>query len=177
MGPASVPELSAWVEELRSLHEGAKAGTLTSPHVERYRAARDGLARLILSAQHMALLPGQRPRRALRACRALQADIEFEDGVLRAKTFQVCSGGFAALLAKGPRVGERVTVALGIPGREALHAGARVVSVKEHLGNASTSFEFLALEAWAAEQIEVFVFDALLEKLKGWAPDAAPQPI
>lgn len=172
MGPVSVLELSAWVEEFRSLHEGARGGRLASPHVEVYRAARDGLARLILSAQQIALLPGQRPRRALRASRALQADIEFEDGVLRAKTFQVSSGGFAALLVKGPRVGEQVDVALGLPGREALHAGARVVSVKEHLGNASTSFEFLGLEADAAEQIELVVFDALLEKLKGWAPDA-----
>lgn len=160
--------LTESLEEFRNLHEGAKAGILGSPDLANYHAVRDKLADLLLSAQSIALLPGRRPRRMLRAARALQADIEFYDGPVRAMTLQVSSGGFAALLAKGPRVGEDAEVTLGIPGDQPLHAGARVVAVKEHLGDANTSFQFVSLDAAEVERMEVFVFDTLLDELKDW---------
>jgi hypothetical protein len=160
--------LTESLEEFRNPHEGAKAGILGSPDLANYHAVRDKLAELLLSAQNMALVSGKRPRRTLRAARALLADIEFYDGTVRGMTLQVSSGGFAALLVKGPQVGEDVEVTLRIPGPQPLHAGARAVSVHEYLGNADTSFQFVGLDAAEVERMEVFVFDALLEQLKDW---------
>jgi hypothetical protein len=160
--------LTESLEEFRTLHAGAKAGILGSPDLTNYHAVRNRLARLLLSAQSIALLPGKRPRRMLRAARALQADIEFYDGPVRAMTLQVSSGGFAALLAKGSQVGEDVEVTLGIPGDRPLQASARVVAVQEYLGNANTSFQFVSIDASEAERMELFVFDALLDQLKDW---------
>ena len=160
--------LTESLQEFRSLHEGAKAGSLAAPALETYRVARDRLTQLLLSAQHIALMPGQSPRRSLRAARALPADLEFYDGTLRAVTFQVSSGGFSVVLPKGSQVGETVNVALGTPDREPVHAGARVVSVKDYLGNARTSFQFVSLDAADAEWIERYVIDALLERLTDW---------
>ncbi len=145
--------LSESLEEFRTLHEAAKAGSLGSQDLAIYHATRDEWAELLLSGQRIALLPGQRPRRMLRAARALQADIEFYDGPVRATTLQVSSGGFAALLAKGSRVGEDAMVVLSFPGGQLLQSSARVVSVKEYLGNTNTSFRFMSITALGAEQM------------------------
>ncbi len=158
--------LTESLEELRDLHGRARAGALGPPDQAAYRAARGKLAHLVLSAQHLALLPGQRPRRSLRAARALQSEIEFHDGTVRAKTLQLSSGGFAALLANAPHVGEDVKVALGLPGGQPLNAAARVVGVKEFLGGANTSFQFVDLEVPEVERLETFVFDALLDEIQ-----------
>jgi c-di-GMP-binding flagellar brake protein YcgR len=160
--------LTESLEEFRNLHGGATAGILGSPDLARYRAVRDQWTELLLSAQSMGLLPGQQPRRMLRAARALQADIEFYDGPVRATTLQVSSGGFAASLAKGSQVGEDAIVVLSLPGGQLLQSSARVVSVKEHLGNTNTSFRFMSVSASEAERMELLVFDAFLEQLKNW---------
>jgi c-di-GMP-binding flagellar brake protein YcgR len=89
-------------------------------------------------------------------------------GPVRAVTLQVSSGGFAALLAKGSQVGEGVKVTLGVPGGEPLQDSARVVSVKEHLGDANTSVQFVSIGASEAERMESLAFDALLDQLKDW---------
>ena len=158
--------LTESLEELRDLHGRARVGALGPPDQAAYRAARGQLGPLGLSAQPPALLPGQRPRRSLRAARALQSEIEFHDGTVRAKTLQLSSGGFAALLANAPHVGEDVKVALGLPGGQPLHAAARVVAVKEFLGGANTSFQFVDLDVPEVERLETFVFDALLDEIQ-----------
>jgi c-di-GMP-binding flagellar brake protein YcgR len=158
--------LAESLEEFRDLHGRARAGALGLPDQASYRAARDKLAHLVLRAQHLSLLPGQRQRRVLRIARALQAEIEFDDGTVRAVTLQLSSGGFAALLANAPHVGEDVKVALRIPGGQPLHATARVVAVKEYLGSANTSFRFEPLASSDVERLESFVFDALMDELQ-----------
>ncbi len=154
------------LEEFRDLHKRAKAGALSPPDLIAYHAVRDKLAHLLLSAQHIALLPGQRPRRTLRVARALQVDIEFYDGAVRAMTLQVSSGGFAAPLVSAPRLHEDVKVALRIPGAQPLQAAARVVAVREYLGNAGTSFQFVDLDASEAERMEMLVFDAVVDQFE-----------
>ncbi len=154
------------LEEFRDLHKRAKAGVLVPPDLMAYHAVRDKLAHLLLSAQHIALLPGQRPRRTLRVARALQVDIEFYDGTVRALTLQVSSGGFAAPLVGAPQLHEEVKVALRIPGGQPLRASARVVAVRKYLGNAGTSFQFVDLAASEAERMEMFVFDAVVDEFE-----------
>ncbi len=153
------------LEEFRGLHEEAKSGALGSPDMAKYYAARDEVAHLLLAEQHVGLLAGQRPRRALRVARALQADIEVDGDTVRGVTLQVSSGGFGALLTCAPRVGEEVKIALRIPGSRKLLSRARVVDVKQRLENATASFQFVDLDEPEVERMEVFVFDAILEQL------------
>ena len=159
--------LSEWLKGFRDLHGKAKAGALTGSDLTHYQAARDELARALLAAQHVALHAGQRPRRVLRVARALQADLEFHDGSERAMTLDVSPGGFSALLARPPRVGDELKASLRIPGGEPLRANARVLEVKQQIGNVRACFAFVDVEEAEVERLEMFVFDAVLAQLQG----------
>ncbi len=158
--------LGEWLKGFRDLHEKAKQGTLAARDLTGYHAARDELARALLAAQHLTLRPGQRPRRVLRVARALQADIEFHDGSERAMTLDVSAGGFSALLARPPKLDDEVKVALRVPGGEPLRTVARVLEVKQQVGNARACFTFVGLDEADTERLEVFVFDAALAQLQ-----------
>ncbi len=158
--------LSQWLKGFKDLHEKAKRGALSERELAAYHAARDELARALLSAQHIALQPGQRPRQALRASRALQADIEFHDGTVRAMTLSISAGGFGALLAKPPRVDDEAKVVIRVPGGDPLRCEVRTLQVKQQVGNSRVAFQFVALPPADAERIETFVFDAILEQLE-----------
>jgi len=159
--------LSEWLSGFRALHAKAKQGLLAARELASYQAARDELARALLAAQHVALQAGQRPRRVLRVARALQADLEFHDGDERVITLEVSSGGFSALLARPPRVGDEVKASLRIPGGEPVRATARVLEVKQQVGNVRASFAFVGLDGAEIERLEIFVFDAVLAQLQG----------
>ena len=159
-------DLSAWFKEFRALHERAKRGALTGTELSECRAARNELARALLAAQHVAIESGQEPRRALRAPRVLQADITSIHGTVRVATRSIASGGFAALLARPPRPGEEVRVALRIPGGELLEARARVLDVKSDQGSTQVSFAWIDLADADAERVETLVFDVILSELK-----------
>jgi hypothetical protein len=158
--------LSETLEEFRDLHEQARLGALRPPDQATYRTERGRLAHLLLSAQHVALHPGQRKRRTLRVARSLLADIEFDDGTVRAMTLQVSAGGFAARLVDGARPGEEAEVALRMPGGQTLQAHARVVAAGEHFGSTSASFQFIGLGEAEVELLEMFVFDAILDEFE-----------
>jgi hypothetical protein len=158
--------LADWLKGFRELHDQARRNALSGRELTGYHAARDELARALLAAQHVALQPKQRPRRALRVSRALQADLDFHDGRARAMTLEVGAGGFAALLARPPRVDDELKASLRLPGGEPLRADARCVDVKVQPGNARACFHFVALGEDDAERLEMFVFDAVLEQLQ-----------
>jgi PilZ domain-containing protein len=157
--------LAEWLKEFRALHEKAKKGALAGAELTAYRAGRDELARALLVAQRIAVPAGQAPRRALRVSRALQADLEFVDGNIRAMTVDVSPGGFGALLPRPPKVGEELKVSLRLPGGEALRAEARVVEAKPHAGSARASFQLMGLDEADAERLELFVFETVLAQL------------
>ncbi len=159
--------LAAWLKGFRELHERAKRGVLEPGEVATYQAGRDELARALLAAQHVALQPGQRPRRALRVARALQADLTFHDGNLRALTLDLSAGGFAALIERPPRVDDELEVALRIPGGEPLRCRARIQEVRPQQGVSRVGFELAGLSEADAERLEIFVFDAVLARLQG----------
>ncbi len=158
--------LTEWLKSFRVLHEQARKNALTAGDRLAYTAARDELARAMLAAQHAALAPGSAPRQALRVSRALQADLSFHDGDVRAITLDVSAGGFAVLLAKVPAPGEGVSVSLRLPGAEPLKAQASVVEVRRNAGNARVSFQFQVLDDSARERLELFVFDSVLAQLQ-----------
>lgn len=156
-----------WLRVFRSVHAEARRGALSAEALREYREARNELARALLAAQHVALEPGVQPRRSLRAARALQADLAFFDGNLRLPTRSLSSGGFAAMLAKAPKIGEEVQVTLRLPGDEPLQCAARVVESKPQAGSALVSFQWVGISEADAERLETLVFDAVLEQLQG----------
>lgn len=159
--------LEAWLKGFKELHERARKGGLEGRELAQYQAGRDELARALLAAQHVALQPGQKPRRTLRVARALQADLAFHDGQVRAMTLDLSARGFSALLERPPRVGDELDVSLRVPGGEPLRGRARVQEVRPLQGNARIGFELIGLSDREGERLELFVFDAVLSRLQG----------
>jgi hypothetical protein len=157
--------LADWLRRFKVLHARARAGTLDRAELATYHGARDELARALLAAQRLTLAPGLAPRRSLRVARALQADLEFHDGTVRAITLDVSSGGFSSKLAKAPRVDDEVKVMLRVPGGEPVRTTARALDVKPLAGTHRVAFRFVSLSEEDAERIELYVFDAVLEQL------------
>jgi c-di-GMP-binding flagellar brake protein YcgR len=153
------------LDEFRDLHERAKSATLGPPGLAKYHALRDELAHLLLSSHHAALLPRQRQRRVLRVARTLQVDIEFRHGTVRAMTLDVSSGGLGGLFEGTPSVGEKARITLCLPDDPPLRATARVVAVKQQVGIAGASFQFIDLDETGIERLEVYVFDAILGQI------------
>jgi len=157
--------LKAWVAHFRSLHEKARAGTLTEAGWAEYRAGRDELARAMLAAQRAGLRPGETPRQALRVARALQADLEWTTDKVRAVTLDVSTGGFAVLLAKPPPRDEAVRVTLRIPGGEVVGAEARVAGVQVQPAAVRVALAFSRIADSERERLELLVFDTVLGHL------------
>jgi hypothetical protein len=159
--------LAQWLATFRDLHERSKQGGLGVAERESYLSAREELARALLAAQRVQTSPGQSPRRSLRVSRALQADLELASaGAIRAMTLDLSPGGFGALLAKPPAIGEALRFALRLPGGVRLAGSARVAGVAAGAGTARVSFAFDEVAADDVERIEVLVFDTLLEQMK-----------
>jgi c-di-GMP-binding flagellar brake protein YcgR len=159
--------LAQWLAAFRDLHERAKAGKLAAGERETYVAAREELARALLAAQRVQTRSGQSPRRSIRVSRALQADLELAGaGAVRAMTLDVSPGGFGALLAKPPPVGEGLRFALRLPGGARVAGSARVAGVAPGSGSARVAFAFDDVPTEDVERLEVLVFDTLLEQMK-----------
>jgi hypothetical protein len=157
--------LTDWLLAFRQLHEKARRGQLREADLLRYRTNRDELARALLAAQRLQLRSGEVPRRALRVPRALQLDLQLRDGPLRALTQDISSGGFSALLAKVPTLGEEIGYSIRLPAAEPLAGRARVHDVKSLQGNARVSFVFVGMSEADKERAELFVFDTVLAQL------------
>jgi hypothetical protein len=158
--------LAEWLASFRDLHEQHKKSTLSSADQATYLAGREELARAVLAAQHLTAPNGETKRRALRAARALQADVDLDRGSERVMTLEIGAGGFGALFAKAPPVGEEVRFSLRVPGGgDPIVGWARIVDVKVLPGNARASFAFTRLEEAERERLEVLVFDTVLSHL------------
>jgi hypothetical protein len=157
--------LADWIASFRKLHEDHKRGALSAADEGVYLEGREELARALLAAQRLTTRPEEPKRKALRAACALQADVELARGSERVMTLEIGAGGFGAIFAKGPPVGEEVSVSLRVPGGDPLTGRARIVDVKQLPGNARASFAFTRLEDEDRERIETLVFDTVLAHL------------
>ena len=162
---ASPVSLSDWLKGFRELHGKAKEGKLPKEDGEAYRAARDELARALLSAQRLTVKPGETPRQSLRVARALQVDLDLLTTSARAITIDLCTGGFACLLAKAPPSGDEFGFSLRLPGSDVLTGKVRVADVKPQQGNVRVSFQFSGLTPEEKERVELFVFDTVLGQI------------
>jgi hypothetical protein len=164
-----VPPLSLaeWLKTFRDLHERVRAGKLSPGELDDYRGARDELARALLSAQRLTVKPGETPRSALRVARALQVDLDMLTYRARAITIDLCTGGFACLLAKAPALSDEVSFSLRLPGTDPLTGKVRVADVKPQQGNVRVSFQFSGMSGEERERVEMFVFDTVLAQIHG----------
>ena len=154
--------LTVWLHHFRDLHERARKGALTKSEEANYLTLREELARAMIAAQKLTLQPGQLPRRALRVARALQLDIEVGGMNQRTLTLDLSPGGFSALLARPPALGELVSVTLRLPAAESLACRARITEVKPSGGPVRVGAQYIDLPAADRERLEMFIIDTVL---------------
>lgn len=157
--------LSEWLAAFRDLHERARRGSLTPGELAAYRTGRDELARALLAAQRLTLKSGETPRQALRVARALQVELDLPTSREKTVTIDLSTGGFSALLAKAPPLGDDLGVALRLPAAEPLVCRARVTDANSQAGHVRVAARFVELPAADRERLELFVFDTVLAQL------------
>ena len=157
--------LADWLAAFRDLHEQARADALSPRDWVTYREGREELARALLAAQRLALKPGETPRQALRVALALQVDLEWPKGQVRALTIDLSAGGFATLLAKAPATSDDVKYTLRLPGGSELSGVARVADVLAHPSNVRVALAFRDLAESDRDRLELVIFDTVLQQL------------
>ena len=157
--------LANWLAAFRELHERASTDELSPQEWSTYRAGREELARALVAAQRLTLKPGETPREALRVARALQVDLEWPKGEVRALTIDLSVGGFATLLAKAPAMSDDVKYVLKLPGGAELEGVARVVDVRVQPANVRVALAFNDLAEPDRDCLDLVMFDTVLQQL------------
>jgi c-di-GMP-binding flagellar brake protein YcgR len=121
----------------------------------------------MLAAQKLTLKPGETARRALRVSRALQLDLETGGTSQRTVTLDISTGGFAALMAMPPAMGDLLEVTLRLPGAEKLTCRARIVEVKPLTGSTRVAARFVDLSKSSLERLEFLIIDSVLAMFQG----------
>jgi hypothetical protein len=152
-------------EKLHTLHEKARAGTLSAEERPFYERTRDDLARMLLFAQQMTRAPGQKFRAALRVRTELDVAIALASAEAQTKTINLSVGGFAAELANAPAVGAKARVKLSLADGYVVEGDAAVVAVNSVADKARVSFAFQGLSERDQERVTVGVFDCVLPEL------------
>jgi hypothetical protein len=162
-----VTAFADWLRRFRDLHDRARRDELRPGEETTYDSLREELARTLLAAQKLALLPGQQARRALRVARAIQVEVELGGERHRTVTLDLSTGGFSTLLARPPELGLVVGVSLRLPATEPVQCRARITDVKPLPGSARVAAQYVDLPAPALKRLEHFVTDAVLALLGG----------
>ena len=157
--------LAAFLDRFRELHQKGGAGSLSREEQDEYRLARDELARALLAVQRLSLKPGETARQSLRVARALQVDLEWPKGQVRAVTLDLSVGGFATLMARAPSQSDEVECVIRLPGGEQLKAKARVMSIAVQPNSVRVAYAFQGLPEEERERIERVVFDTVLDQI------------
>jgi len=157
--------LAAFLDRFRQLHDKDRSGALPEEEREEYRRGCDELARALLAVQRLSLKPGETARQTLRVARALQVDLEWPKGQVRAVTLDLSVGGFAALMAKAPSQSDEVRCALKLPGGEQLKARARVAGILVQPTSVRVAYAFQGLPDADRDRLERLVFDTVLDQM------------
>ena len=157
--------LAAFLSRFRELHEKDGSGALSAEERDEYHRGRDELARALLAVQRLAQKPGETARQSLRVARALQVDLEWPKGQVRAVTLDLSAGGFATLMAKAPSQADEVTCTFRLPGGDTTKATARVVNIQVQPTSVRVAYAFQGLAEAERERLERLVFDTVLDQL------------
>lgn len=159
---------SAWIGEFRALHEKARKKDLKDSDKKLYLEAREQLARALTAAQGLTLKPGESARQTFRVAQAMQIELGFASGSVRAMTLDISRGGFSTLLAQPPDAKELVGFTLKMPGGvDPILGRAKLASSKRQPGNFRVSFTFEAMSEADQERLEMVLFDAALARIPG----------
>ncbi len=156
--------LAAFLARFRALHDQDRAGSLSPEEREEYRRGREELARALLAVQRLSLKPGETARQSLRVARALQVDLEWPKGQVRAVTLDLSVGGFATLMAKAPSQSDEVGCVFRLPGGDPLKAKARVVGIAVQPTSVRVAYAFQGLPDEDRDRLERLVFDTVLDQ-------------
>jgi hypothetical protein len=157
-----------FIARFRSLHAKAKSGALTPTERPEYERSRDELGRLLLVAQQVSQT-GKTLRTALRIAQLVKVEIDFGGTLEKTSTMDLASGGFAALLQGGQRLGRAAQITLHVPGApgggtQAIKCSAKVASSRQQGALHRVSFTFDALSPADREILEVAIIDYVLRR-------------
>jgi hypothetical protein len=160
-------KLQDWLQEFCKIHERATGGALSPAERTGYLEARDELARALLNAQRIALLPGQKPRQSLRAALALPVSLHLQAGKLGCITQDISAGGFSVILSRISSGETVVPFSLKLAREGApIEGKARIAGAASTAVSGRVGFAFTDLSPEAAERIEIVVFDAVVAQLR-----------
>jgi hypothetical protein len=172
MSGGSGMRLQRWLSQFCEMHGRAAQGKLSPGERIEYLAARDELARALLSAQRSLLQPGQTPRRSLRAALALPLTLLLPKGRLSVVTQDISAGGFSTLLAAPPPIGLVVQFSLRLSRKsDPIEAHARLVAIHPTGSGIRAGFAYQDLAPEEIERIELAVFDTVVAQLTA-APES-----
>ena len=160
---------AAFITRFRELHEKAKSGALAEKDRPEYESSRRELGRLLLVAQQMSH-GGQTLRSALRIAQLIKVEVDLGgSSPERTSTMDLASGGFAALLPAGQKVGRTVGFKLQIPaisgsGSHPLTGTAKVVSSRQQGALHRVSFAFEAMPPSDREHLDMALIDFVLRR-------------
>lgn len=158
-----------FVAHFKHLHEKAKSRSLTSEERVMYASARGQFVRLVLVSQQLGRA-GETLRSNLRMAKMLKLELRPEDGEpLRLSTMDLASGGFAALIPGGMKVGRAAGFTLHLPnkngsGTAPLSGRCVVASCRPQTALFRVSFRFDNLPPVEQEELDMALIDAVLER-------------
>lgn len=160
-----------FVAQFRALHEKAKSGKLTPAERVQYGSGRTQFIRFVVVAQQLGQT-SKTLRSNLRMAKLLKVELKPDGGdVLRLSTMDLASGGFAALIPGGMKVGLGAAFTLYLPGAgggaNPISGRCAVASSRAQTSLFRVSFRFENLAPDAQEKLDVALIDAVLERFSG----------
>ncbi|HEY3822724.1 MAG TPA: PilZ domain-containing protein [Polyangiaceae bacterium] len=151
------------IHRFRELHEEYKSGAFKSPDALRfYETERDDFLRAYLEAQRLVMRPGQSPRQALRVSAAVNLELQFGPRQESAKTVDLATAGFAAIVATPIAMRIVCDFVLGIA-PQPVRGKARVVAcTRDGSGAYRTSFSIETMSNEDRARLEILVIDTAL---------------
>lgn len=153
-----------FIAEFRNIHDKVRGGTLPATD-HSYAVLRDRFVRMMAISQIGT--SGQTLRSELRMSKMLKVELRIDDAPPeRLTTIDIASKGFATLVPTALPIGSVCGFTLFLPKPASPIAGrVRVASVRSQGSVMKTSFLFDGLMASAAEQLDIALVDAVLERL------------
>lgn len=155
----------SFIAEFRTLHDKLRSGRISTEERARYSEARTQFVRMMVISQIG--VTGMTLRSDLRMAKMLKVELRLEGGAVdRLTTQEIATKGFATLRDKPLPVGSFVGFTLYLPKPASPIVGrAKVASAKPSGTLVKHSLTFEALHPEAAEQLDIALIDAVLERL------------
>lgn len=161
---SSSPTTLQLIAEFKTLHDKLRAGSIATDQRPRYAALRTQFVKMMALSQIG--VTGQTLRSDLRMAKMLKVELRPEDQPIeRVTTLEIASKGFATLMPTALPIGTVCGFTLFLPKPASPIAGrVHVASTRAHGAVTKTSFTFDNLLPAAADQLDIALIDAVLER-------------